>query len=312
MRYSDKKIVIIGAGPAALSLAASLEFANLPYTILEKKAFVGGQLPLIHNELDDFIVGTYSDGKDFVGRVMEFYEKYNLKVEFESRVEGIDNLSKTIYYTKKGEKKTLKYDILVVATGSRCKKAEKSLTKGYEKDIYYRISHNLDDFVDKKVAVIGGGDNATIAALKLAETAEKILLINKNKSLVSRPDLITDVNNHPKITTFNKCEPDKINGDSSITSIECTDKSTGTKLKFDIDKIVFKIGYLPNTEIVSGILNLDEKGYVITHKRYQTSEKDIFAIGDIVSGAYKRIAIVMGHGTELGNYFLKEYLIEET
>ena len=311
MRYSNKKIVIIGAGPAALSLAASLELAKLHYTVLEKNAFVGGQLPLIHNELDDFVAGTYANGIDFAKKFIGFYEKYNLNIEFESAVTSIDMSLKTIDYIQNGLKKTLLYDILVVATGSRCKKAEKSLTKGLEKTVYYRISNNLDDFVDKSVAVVGSGDNATIAALKLAEIGKKVLLINRNDRLISRPDLISDVYNHPKIAILNSCELKKINKNSTFLSIECANKKTEAKLFLGIDAIVFKIGYLPNTEIVSDELELDDRGYIKTSNKYKTSIEGVFAIGDVVSGAYKRISIVMGHGTDLGNYFLKEYLIEE-
>ena len=59
MPYENKKILIIGSGPAALSLSATLNLASIEHTILESKDKPGGILPEIENELDDFIVGTY-------------------------------------------------------------------------------------------------------------------------------------------------------------------------------------------------------------------------------------------------------------
>jgi len=310
LRYSNEKIVIVGAGPAAISLAASLQLGGLNYTILEKNSIPGGQLPLIHNELDDFVIGVHKDGKEFAEKLIQFNEKYKLKIEFDCTVQKIDVLKKIIYFINDGKQKSIDYDIAVIATGSRCKKPKKSLIDTFEKDIYYRISYSLPDFVNKKVAVIGGGDNATIAALRLADVAEEVVLINKNEELISRPDLVMGALSHPKIKVFNNFLLDKLKGGTCLNQIEAISGSSGERLIFDIDKAVFKIGYLPNTEFVSDSLELDERGYIKVYKKYETSVKDVFAIGDIVSGAYKRISIVIGHGTDLGNYFLKDYMIE--
>jgi len=302
--------VIIGAGPAGMSLASSLQLAGLDYVILEKKDEVGGQLPLIHNDLDDFVVGVYKDGLDFAQKVIDFNNKYRLNVEFGCTIESIDSTKKKIHCLQEGVEKVYVYDILVIATGSRHRLAEKSLINGYEKDVYYRISHKLNEFVDKKILVVGGGDNATIAALKLSEIGRKVILVNKNDEMISRPDLVSDVYDDPKIVVYNNSELVHLSGEELLKKVEIIINVTAVKQLIDIDKIVFKIGYLPNSGFVDKMIDLDDKAYIVTVGKYQTNIEGVFAIGDIVSGAYKRIAIAMGHGTELGNYFLKEYLVK--
>ena len=302
--------MIIGAGPAGMSLAASLHLAGLDYVILERKDGVGGQLPLIHNDLDDFVVGVYRDGLDFVQKLIDFNNKYLLNIEFGCVVKSVDSSKKKIYFIQNDIEKIHAYDILVIATGSRHRLAEKRLIAGFEKDVYYRISHKLNEFDDKNILVVGGGDNATIAALKLSERGRKIILINKNEEMISRPDLVSEVYSNPKIVVYNNSELLHLSGEGLLEGVEIINNNTGIKQKLDIDKIVFKIGYLPNSGFVDERIDLDDKAYIKTKGKYQTNIEDAFAIGDIVSGAYKRIAIAMGHGTELGNYFLKEYLVK--
>ena len=308
MPYSKKNIIIIGAGPAAISMSATLQMANINHLILEKSNRPGGQLPEIHNELDDFIAGMNKNGHVLAQKVKNFIEKYHLPVKYNCKVNGIDTLNKTISYVHNNEMNDIEYDFAVIATGSRFKVEPLSINTGFDKDIYYRISYNLDDFLHKTVAVIGSGDNATIAALRLTDYASKIYLVNKSGNWKSRKDLVEGVLEHNKITVLNHKKIINLMGKDFLKAIELKDLKTGKSETVNIDKIVFKIGYLPNSDFISSGINLDQKGYIRIGKKYKTSADNVFAIGDIVSSAYKRISIAMGHGTDLGNYFLKKLL----
>jgi thioredoxin reductase len=308
MSYQKKNIILIGSGPASLSMSATMSMANIEHIVLEKEGKPGGMLPEIHNELDDFVTGLYKNGLELTEKIEDFVQKYQLPIKYNSKVININTDKKTISYLYKGILKEINYDYAVIATGSRFNIDNKSIDTEFDKDIYYRISYKLKDFINKKVAVIGSGDNATIAALRLTEYASGIYLVNKSENWKSRKDLVEEVLNHPEILVLNHKTLTGLNGDSSLRSIEIKDIITDDKDIIEIDKVVFKIGYLPNSDFISGGIELDEKGYIKISGRYETSAKNVFAIGDIVSSAYKRISIAMGHGTELGNYFLKELL----
>ncbi len=308
MSYQKKNIIIIGFGPAAISMSATLSMANIDHFILEKNNKPGGQLPEIHNELEDFVTGLYKNGLELYEKVNDFVEKYQLPVKYNCEVININPIKKTIRYLQNSIAKEITYDYVIIATGSRFKIDPKSKNTGFDKDIYYRISYNLEDFKNKKVAVIGSGDNATIAALRLSEYTSDIYLVNKSDKWKSRKDLVEEVLNHPEIIVLNYKILTKLNGDDSLSSIEIKDLNTNEKQIIEVDKVVFKIGYLPNSEFISSGIELDEKGYIRVSHKYKTSAENVFAIGDIVSSAYKRISIALGHGTELGSYFLKELL----
>lgn len=308
MSYKNKKILIIGSGPAALSLSATLNLASIDHTILDKNDRPGGILPEIQNELDDFIIGVYENGVDFVKKIDEFVKKYKININYNCTVTKIETNNKKVFYTQDNRTLSLKYDILVIASGSRFKIAEEFNDSKFPEDIYYRISYCLDNFKNKKVAVIGGGDNATIAALRLTDYASKVYLINKNTTWNSRKDLIEDIYKNPNLQVIDNSDLVKLNGINGLESIEIFDRNVFERQIINVNKIVFKIGYLPNSEFLDSSIKLDEKGYVITNEKFNTNVKDVFAIGDIVSNAYKRISIALGHGTELGNIFLDEYL----
>ena len=308
MAYKGKNIVIIGSGVAAMSLSATLKLAKINHIILEQSNKCGGMLGEIHNELDDFVIGVFNNGKEIEQAIMDFNKKYNLPIQYDSRVTLLDTVNKSINYIQSGKPKSVDYDYAVIATGSRFKILEEFQNKKFQKDIYYRISPFLNDFYNKKVAVVGSGDNATIAALRLTEYAKEIFLINKSEKWTARKDLVEEVNRHNEIKIlYNNILLD-IQGQENLSKIVLSDTGTTDISELEIDKLILKLGYLPNSQFVESGIDLDAKGYVIVNEKYQTSNKFVYAIGDIVSGVYKRISIAQGQGTSLGTFFLKELL----
>ncbi len=306
--YKDKKIIIIGAGPAGLSVSSVLMMAGVRHKILEAQKSSGGIVGDIQNELDDFIIGTYSDGKELKKKIDEFTQKHRPPIEYNCKVTKIDSTNKIVEFTQDNKHRTLDFDLLIIATGVRFNIDKRFKDATFKEDIYYRISYCLDDFANKTVAVIGGGDNATIAAIRLSPIAEKVYLINKNDFWKSRKDLIYKIENTDNIHILKNSILNNIIGGKNIDKISITDNITNQVFDKKIDKIVFKTGYLPNTEIVKNTLKLDKKGYIITGNNFETSTTDIYAVGDIASDTLKRIAVAMGKGVELGNYLINDLL----
>ncbi len=81
--------------------------------------------------------------------------------------------------------------------------------------------------------------------------------------MVSRPDLVSDVHSDPRIVVYNNSELLHLVGDRFLEKGEIINIDTGVKQKVDVDKIVFKIGYLPNSGFVDEMIELDDKAYII-------------------------------------------------
>jgi thioredoxin reductase (NADPH) len=298
-------IIIIGAGPAGLSMAATLQMCSVNHIIFESTSFLGGQVNFINNPLEDLLTDDNSNGKDLVLKFENFRKKYKLPINFNSKIIHLNPENKSIILQINDKQFKLKYNILVLASGCRLKVNDAFYGLGFDSDIYHRISGQIHDFKGKTVAIVGNGDNAAIACLKLSSIAEKIIMINRTELWKARKDLIELIRVLPNVEIHYNTTIEKISGNQKIEKAILN--TSHQKKGIFLDKVIFKIGYIPNTDFLKGIIELDNDGYVITKGKFHTSQQDIYAIGDLIAGSFKRIAIAMANGTELGNILVKQH-----
>jgi thioredoxin reductase (NADPH) len=309
MVISEKNIVIIGAGPAGLSLSASLKIAGIEHIILEKSNFPGGQAGMINNGLDDFIIGNISNGKMLVSRFQEFILQHELPIFYNCEMLRLDYKSKKIIINNEGVFEEIIYKVLVIATGCRLKIDNTFSGKGFDEHIYYRISKFLTELSGKFVSVIGSGDNALMAALKITGVSHKVYIINRSSTWKARKDLVDKIKDHNKIEIFTGYQIKSlilVNSEGEkLESIVISDGENEVTLK--TDKLVYKIGYIPNTEFLPGQILMNETGYLLCDENFESSAENIFAIGDVLSNSLKRISVAIAHGTQLGNILINSH-----
>ncbi|MBX9667087.1 MAG: NAD(P)/FAD-dependent oxidoreductase [Candidatus Obscuribacterales bacterium] len=285
------EVVIIGGGPAGISCALECIENKLSPCILERNQRIGGQLPDIPSPISNFSGGLYKDGKALRDDLEKIARK-TLTGHIKTGVEVTEvDLLKRKLTTNSG---AMEVGAFVLATGYRVRRLPLELANTFGEDILYRSGACKELLANKNVGVVGGGDSAFMTALDLAERSKTVHLIVRSDHFKARPDVARDVMNHPSITIHNQSSIRRLVGRDSLSGVDI-DCPSGLK-HLQVDKLIVKIGYVPNTELFRGQIDMDESGHIKAGPTGETSLAHVFASGDILHCGYDRIAYATGSG----------------
>lgn len=286
------EVIIIGGGIAGISCALELHDSKVDYLVIDANQRIGGQLPDIDNTIRNYAGRFFQNGAELQDEMESQCNQIGINILCDTRIERIDLTKKELTagatnYTAKA---------LFLATGYRLRKLELPNYDELENGIIYDCEENELDLAGKRVAVIGGGDNALMDALWLAERCPHVLVVHRSKQFKARPDVLREVLANPRVSVLTDSEVTEAAGESgSIKSLTVSHKQTKSIAVHEVERIVVKIGYAPNTELFTPELTL-ENGHIKANATGETDIPGIFAGGDIVTPPYPRIARAAGQG----------------
>lgn len=297
------ELVIIGAGPAALSAAIYTTREDIE-TVLYEKGVPGG-LAAVTDWVDNypgFPKGI--SGLDLAENLRQQAERFGADIQL-GEVMDIDDMGDHKKLT------TTDGDVyaraVLIATGSDYKKigvpGEKEF---YARGVHYCATCDGAFYRDKKLVVVGGGNSAVQEAMFLTRFASHIDLLVRS-TIKASDVLIHELEKNEKITVHLGTTTDEIVGENNmVTKVVGTYK--GKKVEFPTDGVFVFVGLQPNTQFLQKTpIKLDEIGFVIAEEGLQTSMKGVFAAGDVRSGATMQIASAVGEGATAA-LRIREYL----
>jgi thioredoxin reductase (NADPH) len=145
--------------------------------------------------------------------------------------------------------------------------------------------------------VIGGGDNATLDALALAGAGSSVTLVHRSEGLTSRSDIAGQLREDPRVTELGGWELHDVSGDDRLAEVGLVRLDGGERRSVKAGGLVVKVGKAPRTDLFRDQLETDRSGAVVVDGTLATSRPGVFAAGDVVAGAYWRIATAMGQGS---------------
>jgi alkyl hydroperoxide reductase subunit F len=160
----------------------------------------------------------------------------------------------------------------------------------------------------KKVAVVGGGNSALQTAVEMSEIAPSVDLIVRS-TIRADPVYVEKLNAKKNITVHLNAQVTSIEGDKFLSAVTIKDDK-GNEQKLQLDGIFIEIGWLPNTDIMDGLVALNGKKEIIVDCNGRTSVPGIFAAGDVTSVKNKQIIIAAGDGAKAALEAF-EYLMTE-
>lgn len=300
-------VVVIGGGPAGLTAALYLARARYRVVVLEKERF-GGQITITHE------VVNYPGVEKTSGEALtETMRKQAQSFGAEFLMAEVESLSmeadiKTIK-TNRGE---LKAFGVLLATGAHPRMVG---FKGEEdfrgRGVAYCATCDGEFFTGKEVFVVGGGFAAAEEAVFLTKYASHVTILIRGNDFSCAASVAEATRKHEKITVLTNTVVDEVFGDTSLKGIRYSNKITGEVTEYrpadgqNIGVFVFA-GYAPATGLVKDLIELDEKGYVITDRSMKTSMEGLYAAGDVCVKTLRQVVTAVGDGalaaTELEKY----------
>jgi thioredoxin reductase (NADPH) len=299
-------VIIIGAGPAALSAAIYTTREDID-TLLFERAVPGG-LAAVTDWVDNypgFAEGIA--GLELAGNLQKQAERFGAVIE----------LGEVLKLHDEGEWKRLETtsgDMLaravLIATGSDYKKiGVPGEQEYYARGVHYCATCDGAFYRDKRLVVVGGGNSAVQEAMFLTRFASHINLLVRSTikaSDVLQKDLQKYVDDG-KITVHLGTATDEIVGeDNKVVKVLGT--QDGKKVEFETDGVFVFVGLNPNSEFLEGSsIELDHIHLVKSDENLQTNMPGVFVAGDIRSGATMQIASAAGEGATAA-LKIREYL----
>jgi thioredoxin reductase (NADPH) len=284
--------IIIGGGPAGLTASLYTSRAGLKSLLMER-GIVGGQIinaTLVEN-YPGFPQGI--SGAELGALMHQQAVKYGLEV-VTAEVTGISQGQPYSISTTEGD---FEATAIIIAAGSEYRKLGVS---GEEKLVGHGISYcaTCDGFFfrDRKVAVVGGGDTAITDALELTRHAKKVYVIHRRDQLRAGYILQQRALAEPKLEFIWNTVVEEILGDKLASGLKLRNVKTGQSSILEIAGVFIAVGLMPNSQIFSNIVNLDDGGYIVTNEAMATSAPGVFAAGDIRRNSPRQVAAAVGDG----------------
>jgi thioredoxin reductase (NADPH) len=300
-------LIIIGAGPAALSAAIYTCREDIE-TLLFEKGAIGG-LASVTDWVDNypgFAEGL--EGLKLADAMQKQAERFGAKFELgevlgissEGKLKKLDTTSGDMYAKA-----------VLIATGSDYNKiGVPGEAEYYARGVHYCATCDGAFYRDKKLVVVGGGNSAVQESMFLTRFASHIDLLVRGPKFRASDVLQHEIAKHKdKITVHFNTSTDKITGeDDKVTKVLGTDKATGKKVEFPTDGVFVFVGLSPNTKFLEGSdIQLDERKFIKSDVHLMTTMPGVFVAGDVRSGATMQIASATGEGATAA-LMIREYL----
>ena len=151
-------------------------------------------------------------------------------------------------------------------------------------------------FREKELVVVGGGDSAMEEATFLTKFATKVSIVHRRDKLRASKIMQERAMKNEKIAFVWNSVVEDILGSDLVTGVRLKNVVTGKTTDLACAGVFVAIGHRPNTALFTGQLDMDEKGYIRTHKGTTTSVLGIFAAGDVQDSTYRQAITAAGTG----------------
>lgn len=291
-------VIVIGGGPAGLTAGLYLARARYRVLILEKDDF-GGQIT-ITNEVVNYPGVGRTTGRALTQTMRQQAQDFGAEF-LSAEAIGLDAHGdvKTVH-TSRGD---LKAFGILIATGASPRKLGFEGESEYAgRGVAYCATCDGEFFAGKEVLVVGGGFAAAEESVFLTTYASKVTVLVREQDFTCDAAVAAAAKNNPKIDVRYQVELQGVTaGQGGLREASILNRATGqTETWRPADGGTFGVfvfaGYVPATDLVRGVVELDDYGYVVTHGYLETSVPGVYAAGDLRAKNLRQVVTATADG----------------
>ena len=297
-------VIVIGGGPGGYTAALYAARANLSVAILEKLT-PGGQMGTtdVIDNYPGFPQGV--NGFELAMQMKEGAERFGAKTLLAEVTQAeLAGEIKTVHTTEG----VFQAPTVILASGAHPR--ELGLPGEQElrgRGVSYCATCDGMFYRGKTVVVVGGGNTAVSDVLYLSRLCEKVYLVHRRDTLRASKVYLDPLQKAENVEFVWDSEVKQLLRDQAVTGVRVRNKKTGEERDIPCGGVFVAVGYLPNTQLYRGQVELDEAGYVLADETTQTNLPGVFAVGDLRKKPLRQVVTAASDGA-VAAHFIEEYL----
>ena len=288
-------VLIAGAGPAGMTAAMwCVELGMGKVLLLEEKNELGGQLNEINNRVDNYPGIRAANGKEIRDLFLRSLEPYSLDILLNTHIDNIDLLTKRVQLN---DGDVLTGRALIIATGVRRRRLGIEGEHEFEgRGILRSGAGERESVRNRRVVIVGGGDAALENALILSEFAREVTVIHRRRDFSARSEFVELARKLRNVKFEFETVVERILGNDAVEHVVLKNVNSLESHVSEIDYILIRIGVEPNSDLLIGQGESDERGYLVVDSACRTSIPGVFVAGDLANPVSPTIATAVGMG----------------
>lgn len=295
------KVIIVGSGPAGLTSAIYSARGNLDPVLLEGEPSSTGDQPggqlMLTTEVENFPGFPQGImGPELMSNLREQAVRFGTEI-LTSKAIRVDLSQSPFRIWTSTTSEPLRALSVIISTGAQALMLN---IDGEERLLGHGVSAcaTCDGFFfrDQKVFVVGGGDSALEEAGFLSKFASSVTVVHRRKELRASKIMQDRAMQNQKINFRYNTVVKELLGENKLEKVRIQDVVTGVVEDLEAQGLFVAIGHSPNTSLFQGQIELDDKGYIVTHDGTKTSVPGVFAAGDVQDSKYRQAITAAGSG----------------